>query len=108
MSRRGRHGRHPHPAPTRPGGPAPERATGAADARPGEARAVTPVDTIAPPVTGGDVAERLPAPETAPVPLAQPVVVPAAPAAPELARQPVAPIAPVAVAEHQPMAQATD
>ena len=77
---------------------------------------MTPVDTIAPPVTG-DAPDRGPAPEHsrarrrrehAPVAQAAAVVAPVVPAEPERVLRTVEPIAPVAVAEPQPMAQATD
>ena len=109
MSRRGRHGRHPQPAPSRPGGPAPERATGAADPRPGEARAVTPVDTISPPIGTVDATERPGMPARVPAPQPQAMT----PAEPRPERQPEArPPEPVAtataVADARPMMDAPD
>jgi len=99
MSRRGRHGRHQQPGPTRPGGPAPERVTGGVDARPGEARAVAPVDTIAPPVAPAEAADRGPAPDR---------IAPPAPVVDRPVESPVVMDSPVAVADARPPAEAPD
>ena len=109
MSRRGRQGRHPHPAPARPGGPAPERATGAAEPRPGEARATRPVDTIAPPIGTADGAERATPPARVPAPPAQATI----PAEARAEREPEARLpepvpAATAVADARPPIEAPD
>jgi hypothetical protein len=87
----------------RPGGPAPERVTGAVDARPAEIRRASPVDTIAPPVAAADGADRLPAPDRAVSPLAEAQAVPlAASAAPDVRRL-AEPAGHGAVAETRPV-----
>ncbi len=96
MSRRGRHGRQQHSGSTRPGGPAPERQAGTAEARPGESRVVAPIDRMPSASVGPDPAERVPAPGRAPAAETSPVL---APRAAQVAPSPVADAgSPVAVA----------